>query len=292
MALAWAALGGAVVIWGVSFPVMKFAVGRLGPFDVGLLRLLLGAFGSLGLAALARQRPAGGAIGAGRRHALPLLALSVLVGYGQTFTLTYGLARTEAGVGSLIPLLNPICTMLLAAAFLRERVTRRQWVGLAVAVAGVVALGFRGGLPTWESLLGPAILAVAPVSWAGYTVLSKPLLREIPPMALTAATLVGGLLLVLPWVDAGVAGRLWRATPVEWVALGYLGLVAMALAYGLWYVGLSRIGAGPTGATILGMPLVGVASAWLMLGERLTPVVVLAALLIAGGLHLVLGRRG
>jgi O-acetylserine/cysteine efflux transporter len=65
----------------------------------------------------------------------------------------------------------------------------------------------------------------------------------------------------------------------------------MAVAYALWYVGLSRIGAAATGATALGIPLVGVAGSWLFLGESIGPVVLLAGVLILGGLHLVLGAR-
>ena len=291
MALAYAALAGAVVIWGLSFPVMKVAVTRLGPFDVGLFRILFGAIGSLGLLAwpLASSRPPFWITA--RRHALTLVLLSALVGYGQTFTLTYGLSLTPATIGSLIPPLNPICTMLLAACVLGEPVSRRQWIGMAVAVVGVVLLGFREGLPTWGTLKGPLVMAIAPTSWAVYTVMSKPLLREIAPMPLTAATLGGGFLLILPWADRGAVGRLLGASIADWGALLFLGLLAMALAYGLWYVGLARIGAASTGAVVLGIPLVGVISAWLFLGERIGPVVVVAGALILGGLHLVLGGR-
>jgi drug/metabolite transporter (DMT)-like permease len=308
---AYAALWVAVVLWGLSFPVMKHSVARLGSFDVGFFRILLGAVGSLGLAALwgavgpagsVRASGSGGLSGpkgrvplfrALRRHAGALCVLSVLVGYGQTFTFTYGLAMTPATIGSLIPPLNPICTMLLAALLLGEPVTRRQWVGLVLGVAGVILLGFRHGVPTWASLAGPALLAVAPISWAFYTVLSKPLLQDIAPMTLTAATLGGGLLLVLPWVDRGAPGRLIHAAPLDWAALLFLGLVCMGLCYGLWYIGLARIGASATGATVLGIPLVGVLSSWLLLGEPVGAVVIVAGALILGGLQLVLGgQRG
>ena len=71
----------------------------------------------------------------------------------------------------------------------------------------------------------------------------------------------------------------------------YLGLLTMAVAHALWYVGLSRIGAAAAGATALGIPLVGVAGSWLFLGESIGPVVFLAGVLILGGLHLVLAAR-
>jgi len=293
LAVAYAALLSAVLLWGLSFPIMKFAVGRLGPFDVGLFRILFGALGSLGLLALTPRSGGLNLWTAGRRHGMKLLFLSILVGYGQTFTLTYGISLTPATIGSLIPPLNPICTMLLAAWLLGEPVGPRQWLGMALAAVGVVLLGFRDGLPTRGTLVGPLILAVAPISWAVYTVVSKPLLRDIAPMPLTAATLGGGLLVILPWADVDAARRLAGATAAEWAAVLYLGFLAMAVAYGLWYVGLARIGAAATGAMVLGIPLVGVLSAWLFLGERIGLVVVVAGALILGGLQLVLGgRRG
>jgi drug/metabolite transporter (DMT)-like permease len=288
---AYLALAGAVVVWGLSFPVLKVAVARLGPLDVGVLRVVLGALGSVALWLCDRRgrRSLGALL---RRHPGKVLLLSCLVGCGQNFSLTYGILHTPATVASLIPPLNPIATMLLAAWVLGERIVRRQWVGMGLAVAGVVALALRHGAPTWETVAGPLVLALAPTSWAVYTVVSKPLLAEVTPMTLTAVTLVGGALLTLPLAGRLAVGRLAAATALEWGAVLYLGFVAMALAYALWYVGLARVGAGASGATVLGMPLVGVASSALLLDERLGPATVLAGALIVGGLHLVLARRG
>ena len=289
--LAYVALLSAAVIWGLAFPVMKAAVSWLGPLDVAVGRILLGAVGSVGLVGLARGRP-GDVARVVRRHAPILVVLSLLVGYGQSFSLTYGIARTPAAIAALIPPLNPICTMLLAAWGLGERVTPRQWGGVWLAAAGVILLGFRHGWPTWSELSGPLILALTPLSWAFYTVLSKPLLRDIAPLQLTALTLMGGLIVVSPWVSVDTVRRLLGATPVEWAAIAYLGLLTMTVGYALWYFGLSRIGAAATGATALGIPLVGVVGSWLFLGESLGTMVLVAAGLMLGGLHLVLGSRG
>lgn len=49
MGLAYAALGAAAVVWGLAFPIMKFAVDRLGPLDVGVVRMAFGAAGAVGL---------------------------------------------------------------------------------------------------------------------------------------------------------------------------------------------------------------------------------------------------
>jgi drug/metabolite transporter (DMT)-like permease len=289
MALAYAALACAVVLWGVAFPVMKFAVEHLGPLEVGFARMGFGALGGLGLFLAGGPPAAGGLRPALRRHAGTLLVLSGLVGYAQNFALTFGIARTPATTASLLPPLNPICTVLLAAWLLGERITARQWSGFAVALAGVVLLAFRNGRPTWADLAGPLILAVAPISWGVYTVLSKRVLADIRPLTLTAVTLLGGFGAMLPWASPPVATRLAGGTAAEWAAVLYLGLGSMAVAYALWYVGLSRIGAATTGATALGIPLVGVAASWLFLGEPLGPVVVAAGALILAGLHLVLG---
>ncbi len=148
--------------------------------------------------------------------------------------------------------------------------------------------------------LAYAALGAAAVVWGlafpimkFYTVLSKPILAEVRPLQLNAVTLLGGFALLLPWATGEMLARLSGASRAEWAALLYLGLLTMAVAYALWYFGLSRIGAAATGATALGIPLVGVAGSWLLLGESLGPVILVAGILILGGLHLVLGgRRG
>ena len=291
MGLAYAALGFAVLIWGLSFPVMRYAVVALGPFDVGLARLGLAAVASLGFLALPAG-PGRPSLREGcRRHPGGLLILSAMVGYGQTFTMSYGLAMTPATVGALIPPLNPIATMLLAAWLLDEPISNRQWAGLGLAVAGVLTLALRDGTPTWSSLAGPAVMALAPLSWAFYTVLSKPVLADIAPLHLTALTLGGGFLGLLPLARLDLGQRLLSAQPREQAAILFLGLIAMTLCYVLWYVGLARVGAASTGATILGIPLVGVISSWFFLGEPLSLGIGLAAVLIVGGLALVLGGR-
>ncbi len=287
MGLAYAALFAAVVLWGVAFPVMKFAVDRLGPLEVGVARLGCGALGSVGLLLLDPGPPP---TSRGlRRHGPALLLLCALVGYGQNFALTFGIARTPAATASLLPPLNPICTLLLAAWLLGERIGLRQWWGLGLAVAGVLLLAFRSGRPAWAEVAGPLILAVAPISWGFYTVLSTRVLADVRPLRLSALTLLGAFAAMLPWTSRPLAARLLGATAGEWAALLYLGLGSMAVAYGLWYFGLARTGAAATGATALGIPLVGVLTSWLWLGESPGPVVIAAGLLILGGLHLVLG---
>jgi drug/metabolite transporter (DMT)-like permease len=289
--LAYAALSVAAVIWGLSFPVLKFTVDRLGPLDVAVSRIVLGALGGLlllplapgglpDLARLARRRP-------GR-----LAALSVLAGYGQNLALTYGLVWTPAVVASLVPPLNPVLTLVLAWLLLGERIDARRWVGVALAVTGVGLLGLRNGWPTWQDVTGPLTCALAPLSWACYTVLSKPLLHEVAPLHLNALTLLGGALAVVPVLGVSGLARLAVATPGEIAAVLFLGLGTVTVGYALWYVGLARVGAASAGATVLAVPLIGVLGSWALLGEALGPVVPVAALLVLGGLRMVLGRRG
>jgi drug/metabolite transporter (DMT)-like permease len=118
------------------------------------------------------------------------------------------------------------------------------------------------------------------------------MLREISPARLTALTLVGGAALVVPLGGGASLARAASMTAPQWAAILFLGLVSMSVAYGLWYAGLARIGAAATGATVLGIPLVGATSSWAFLGEPIGPLLLLAGALIVAGLRLVLPRRG
>lgn len=249
-----------VLIWAYSWVVMKQALAYAGALDFAALRYLIGAavlFAAL-LAARRSLRP-------------PPWLPTVLIGLCQTAAFQ-GLeqwALIGGGVGhvALLAYSMPFWAVLLAWPLLAERPTRRHWLGLVLAGAGLLGI-----LEPWRGLGSPLSTALAllgGVAWAGGTVLSKQLFQRhaVEPLRLTAwQMLIGALVL-------GIVALCVPQRPLTWsmpllAALAYSAVLASSVAWGLWLFVLQRLPTAVASLSSLGVPVVSVGLAWAILGER------------------------
>lgn len=280
---ALAALSGTILIWAYSWVVMKQALAWAGPFDFAALRYLLGAAVLFVALLVSRQslRP-------------PPLLPTVLIGLCQTAAFQgleqWALVGGGAGHVALLAYSMPFWAVLLAWPLLAERPTRRHWLGLALAAAGLVCI-----LEPWQGLGSPlsTLLALAGgVGWAGGTVLSKRLFQQhaVSPLALTSwQMLIGALVL-------GVVALCVPSRPITWNwafigALAYSAVMASSVAWGLWLVVLKRLPTTVASLSSLGVPVVSVLLAWLILDERPDAMEWLGIALVLLGLVAVVGVR-
>jgi drug/metabolite transporter (DMT)-like permease len=179
-------------------------------------------------------------------------------------------------------------TLILAVILGLDRIHLRHVVGLAIAFAGVaivVAFGSGSDL-SFESAEGPLIVIGAPLSFALYNVILKPLLGRHDLLALTAATSLVGIIGLVPFARGSTVDTMVDASAAEAALLLYLGLLATLLGYILWNVGLRGIG--PTRAvsyTYAISPLAVVIGA-IVLDETVTPWLVIGGALVIGGIVL------
>jgi drug/metabolite transporter (DMT)-like permease len=141
--------------------------------------------------------------------------------------------------------LSPAVTLLLAVGVGLERWSLRRAAGLAVAFAGVaiVVLLGAGGELSFANAKGPLIVLAAPVSFALYNVLLKPLLARYDLLALTAATSLVGTVFLLPLVRGGTVDAVTGISGEDATLVLYLGVVSTFLGYIGWNVGLRGLGA-------------------------------------------------
>lgn len=273
-----------VVVWAGSFSAIKALLDHgVAAGDVALLRYAVAAPGFAFVLWRVRGLP-----GLTRADAARVAAAGLLVVVGYHVSLNVGTRSTTSGVAALVVALAPGLTLLLAAALGVERLVPRRLVGLAVAFAGVavvVALG-TGRELSLENAEGPLIVLGAPIAFALYNVLLKPLLGRYDLLALTAATSLVGTLGLLPFVHPrevpGVAG----ASAAEIGLVLYLGVLATLLGYIGWNVGLR--GLGPTRAvayTYAVSPLAVLIGA-VVLDEELTLWLAVGGALVVGGIAL------
>ena len=273
-----------VVIWAGSFSVIKALLDDdVSASDIALLRYAIAAPGFAYILWRARGLP-----GLTRGDAVRVLAAGLLIVVGYHLFLNIGEQHTTSGIAALVVALAPAMTLILAAILGLDRIRLRHVVGLAIAFVGVaivVAFGSGNDL-SFESAKGPLIVIGAPLAFALYNVILKPLLGRHDLLALTAATSLVGIVGLVPFVRGSTVDTVVDASAAEAALLLYLGLLATLLGYILWNVGLR--GLGPTRAvsyTYAISPLAVVIGA-IVLDETVTPWLVLGGALVIGGIVL------
>jgi drug/metabolite transporter (DMT)-like permease len=271
--------------WALNWPLMKLLLQQWPPL---FARGLAGACASLILAtlALARSEPL-----AVPREAIPRLLFATFTNVFAWMGLgTVAMNYVTVGEGALLAYTMPIWAMLFAWPVLHTRPTVRDISGLALGVAGVtLLLGGDGFAFSADKLLGVALALSCAILFALGNVLNrKPL--PMPPLVVVAwqvglgcaAMLVLGVLFEHPNYAA--------ITPVGLGCFAYMTLVPMGVCYVTWFETLRRLPPASASTGMLIVPVVGVISAAIILGEPLGLREWIAMALTLGGVTLALQR--
>ena len=271
-----------VVLWAGSFSVIKKLLDDgVAAGDIAILRYAIAAPGFAYILWRARGLP-----GLTRADAARVAGAGLLVVVGYHMFLNVGTRYTTSGIAALVVALAPGLTMLLAFALGLDRISARRVVGLAVAFSGVaivVAFGSGSDL-SLESAKGPLIVLGAPLAFALYNVILKPLLVRYELLALTAATSLVGSIGLTPFVRGSTVDTVVDASASEAALLLYLGVLATLLGYIFWNLGLK--GLGPTRAVMYAyaIPPLAVTFGAVFLDEPVTIWLALGGALVVGGI--------
>jgi len=252
----WLVLGAIVSVqFGAAIAKSLFAV--VDPTAIAWLRM---AFASLVFSLIARPRFAGRTWPQWR----------VALGYGvclavMNWAIYQSFARIPLGLAVTIEFLGPLAVAVATSRRLRDLL----WAGLAAA--GVALLGWS---PAPLDPVGVGFALLAGAAWAGYILLSGPVGRAWSGLTgASVGSLVGALGWAVPGIIAGGAA-LWQ----PWVLLVGLavGILSSAIPYGLELVARRRIPSGTFSILMSLEPAVAALSALIVLGERLSPVELVA----------------
>ncbi|WP_106267644.1 MULTISPECIES: EamA family transporter [Isoptericola] len=266
------------VMWGLNFLAIDASLGHFPPMFLVALRFAVIAVPTIFLVPR------------------PQVPVRWLVGYGVGFGilqftfLYWGMAvGMPAGLASLVLQASGPFTVVLGATFLRERVGSRQVAGILVAVAGLTVVGWQ---QAQTAALLPFLLTLAgALGWAIGNISNRqarpqnPLhltlwMSVVPPVPMLAvalvvegpAEIVGSL---TSFDDPGAVGAL--------VGLAYTVVVGTVLGSGIWTWLMARHPAGVVAPYSMLVPVVGMAAAWVVLGEAVSvPELGGAALVVAG----------
>lgn len=284
-------LVGVALIWGINIPVMKNGLDQVDVYVFNAIRLMISVFVLAVFAIRERRRgvlPSPGL----KKRSVVIYAVIVSGLYQLVFLL--GIARTASTNTALIISTIPIWTALLARIFLSEYLSKFAWLGLLTALGGTVVVAVQKGAISIgsEHFVGNLCILAAALLWAMGTVYSRPLLKQISPMQLSAWSAAIGLPLHLA-VAAGCSttGFSGFSSLTMWLILIYSGALSTGLALPMWSFGVRHAGAAHAAIIQNLVPLVAVIAAWVFRGEVLTIPQLIGGTLIIGGLVIMRSTR-
>ena len=271
---------GIVVVTAACFVVIEAGLAYAPPLSFAAMRVLFGGIALLTLVAVLRQPllPTSGSL-----SWLVVLALSAATfSYGSMFV---SQSFTSAGIASVLGNTQPLIVVVLAAAFLGERMTRGKWLALLLGLGGVVLIT-SPALATPDTYgLGGALLALG--SAGGLAVGSVLIKRTGPGLNLLTVSawqlLLGGLPLLFG------AALLEHDTPVRWTVafaglLLILALAGTAFVVAAWYWLIQEDDLGRLSMFFFLVPVFGLVFASLFSGERVGLIQWFGLVLVVGGL--------
>jgi drug/metabolite transporter (DMT)-like permease len=213
-----------------------------------------------------------------------VVAMGVLGVPVYNFAFLHGLKTVPSGTAALVIALNPVFTAVLARVFLKEAFGVRRTIGLVLALAGVfVVIRYGTDKPVdWPYLSSALVLALAPLSWAVYTVIGRGLSAAADPFDATYALVFVGSLPLLALATPALV-RTLLAHPGALGAALYLAVPCTLIGYAGWIWALRRLAAGEVAAFVFLNPPLANLWAWLFEGATLRPPFLIgAAVLLAG----------
>jgi drug/metabolite transporter (DMT)-like permease len=279
----------ASVVFSGSFVAGKYTTYELGPFTTSFLRyfvalvflaVLLFRFGLKSL----------------RIHIkdifhLSLIGLFGIVIYHSLFLIALG--HTLVANTAIINAFNPVVTSVLSVLFLREILKWKNYLGVAIAFAGVLCLLSKGDISriyNFNFARGDLIMIVAMLSFVVYALLVKPISRRYSSFTITFYSTLSAviILLIMSFTENNIeqiAGISFRTA----VSILYMGIFGSALGYLFYNMGIKELGTTKTSSIVYSfVPVFATILSFLFFNESITIVLFVSIIMIVAGLNMAL----
>lgn len=277
------AISATILIWSTTFAGLVVALRHFSPGHLLFIRWSLTAVLFAGYGVVTRMRLP-------RRGDVPVFLVAGLLGFGVYQTLlVFGQQGVSASMAGFLINMNPVFTTLIAVALRRDTANSFTWVGLAACMGGLVLMGSaRGGF----GQIGPSagLVVLAALSFAGYTVISKPLFSRYTPMEVTTYCVVAGTLPLLAFAPGSMAA-VASATPAQLATVAFLAIFPGGIAYLLWSRSVAAFPPGIASRFLYLVPVIGVLVAWLWVGEAPQALTLIGGVVTLAGVALATLQR-
>ena len=262
--------------WGSVYVASKIAMNHIPPVTLLFMRYLSATPALfLLLKVSGRLRPV-------KKEHLPTILTIGFTGYSFSFCLQMlGINRLTGSVSSLLGAMNPIFIPILAAIFLREKLTLSKVLCVAVSMTGVVIIVGTGGS---VDLLGAAFVLSSVLLWSGTSIIIRRLAGQYDPMQVTMMSMIVALPFVGIWSAIELQSSACVLTLPSVLAALHMGLIGTAVGHSLWNYSLSKMDASFCSMFYPLQPLTASALGVLILGEKITPNFIIGGVIICCGI--------
>ncbi|MFC4306768.1 DMT family transporter [Cohnella boryungensis] len=271
-------------IWGGMYVVVKIVVSVIPPLELVWLRYFVALIALVAVGLITKQNWR-----VRKRDFLLIIAIGVIGHAISIVAQETGTLLSTAQMGAMITSSTPAFMAIFAGLILKERISLKQGVSIALATVGVLLIIGVGNLE-FSGMLGGSALLVAALTWALMSVLVKRVPNEYSQVAVIAYSILVALLLLTPFVLPRLPelDMTQLAQPRIWGGLLYLGIASTAGGFLLWNRGLQLLDVSGGGLFFFFQPLVGAFLGWILLGETIGAMFWAGAAFILIGLLLVI----
>jgi drug/metabolite transporter (DMT)-like permease len=248
-----------ILFWSSAFAGIRSALLNYSPGHLALLRFLI-ASGILLVYSICNHVSAPNLRDIPKIMVLGFLGITV-----YHVALNCGEISVTAGSASLLIASTPALAALFAAIFLKEKMSKGGWIGIATSFFGIflVALGEGRG---FQFDFGAILVLIAALSSSAYFVFQKPLLKKYGALALTTYVICSGTFFMLIFLP-GLPQAIFSAPLLATFSVAYLGVFPGALAYVTWTQALSKAPVSLVSSFLYLSPVLTIFIAWVLLNE-------------------------
>ncbi|HEY8529561.1 MAG TPA: DMT family transporter [Paenibacillaceae bacterium] len=281
---AWLLLIIVILLWGINWPIMKFALNFMGPITFAATRIVIATAVTFGYM-LAMKR-----LMIPDRSHLPLILSVGVFQFGLHFLLmTFGLQYTEPGRSAILAYSTPLWVIPLALVFLRETLKGWKLPGVIIGFLGVVLL-FHPTSFDWNSksaLIGHISLILSAIAWAISILLVKKLRWQRGPLDLAPWFFLTASCILVP-----AAILLEGSRDIVWTGslaaiLLYNGIVSTAFCFIAVVFINKALSAVSTSMGMLGVPVIGLVASAVAGQETVDAAKVISILLVISGIAMI-----
>jgi drug/metabolite transporter (DMT)-like permease len=277
------AISATILIWSTTFAGLVVALKHFSPGHLLFLRWSLAALLFAGYGVTTRMRLP-------KRADVPVFLVAGLLGFGiYQSLLVFGQQGVSASMAGFLINMNPVFTTLIAVALGRDSANGFTWLGLGACMGGLVLMGSaHGGFGQIGWSAGLVVLAA--LSFAGYTVISKPLFSRYSALEVTTYCVIAGTLPLLVFAPGSMAA-VASASPAQLATVLFLALFPGSIAYLLWSRSVAAFPPGVASRFLYLVPVIGVPIAWLWVGEAPQALTLIGGAITLAGVALATVKR-
>lgn len=281
MLKAYAWLTFCVMVWGSNFVFGKMLVQDFSPALLTMLRLLFIVLFLIGLSSYKKHFKR-----VNKSDLLAVFFLGVIGVFINQWSFFVGLQTADSTTSALILATTPILTSVLAAIFLKEKLTIRMLIGSIVAIIGIYFVVAKGDLSSLHIDKGLLWIVITMITFAIMIIMTRLLSHRIDPLTITLYSNVIGLIVSIPFAFLLDAPLQISTKMSDWSFLIGTAVVVHGIATLIWNNNIRHVDASKASILSNLEPFVAMIMGLILLYKPITGAEILGSLFIVGGVVL------